>query len=89
MKEYAKDNGVAYPIWKLLTGPADSIYRLAKQQYFAGDSIGFYQSGREFLHTENFILVDRKQRIRGVYNGTLRTEIDRIREDISQLLQER
>ena len=31
---------------------------MAKQQYFAGDSVGFYQTGNEFLHTENFILDD-------------------------------
>ena len=61
------------------------IYALAKQQYFAGDSVGFYQTGNEFLHTENFILVDPKRRIRGVYNGTLLLEIDRIKEDIHTL----
>ena len=58
---------------------------MAKQQYFAGDSVGFYQTGNEFLHTENFILVDQKRRIRGVYNGTLLLEIDRIKEDIQTL----
>ena len=64
------------------TGDKNKIYALAKQQYFAGDSVGFYQSGNEFLHTENFILVDQHRRIRGVYNGTVSLEIDRIKEDI-------
>ena len=44
--------------WHLLTGSQKDIYALAKQQYFAGDTVGFYQSGNEFLHTENFILID-------------------------------
>lgn len=66
----------------------NEIYTLAKQQYFAGDSVGYYQTGNEFLHTENFILVDKKARIRGVYNGTLLVEIERIKEDIAILKKE-
>ena len=40
-----------------------------------------------FIHTENFILVDNNQRIRGVYNGTLPFEIKRLIEDIYFLKQ--
>jgi protein SCO1/2 len=85
LKKYAILNKVDSKKWHLLTGSKNEIYALAKQQYFAGDSVGFYQTGNEFLHTENFILVDQKRRIRGVYNGTLLLEIDRIKEDILTL----
>jgi len=85
LKNYAILNKVDSKKWHLLTGDKNEIYALAKQQYFAGDSVGFYQTGNEFLHTENFILVDQKRRIRGVYNGTLLLEIDRIKEDIQTL----
>jgi len=85
LKKYAILNKVDSKKWHLLTGGKNEIYALAKQQYFAGDSVGFYQTGNEFLHTENFILVDQKRRIRGVYNGTLLLEIDRIKEDINTL----
>jgi protein SCO1/2 len=85
LKNYAILNKVDSKKWHLLTGSKNEIYALAKQQYFAGDSVGFYQTGNEFLHTENFILVDQKRRIRGVYNGTLLLEIDRIKEDIQTL----
>ncbi len=85
LKKYAILNKVDSKKWHLLTGGKNEIYALAKQQYFAGDSVGFYQTGNEFLHTENFILVDQKRRIRGVYNGTLLLEIDRIKEDIQTL----
>ena len=64
------------------------IYRLAKKEYYAGDTIGYYQTGNEFLHTENFILVDKKRRIRGVYNGTLPLEMERLIEDIGSLKKE-
>jgi protein SCO1 len=85
LKKYAILNKVDSKKWHLLTGGKNEIYALAKQQYFAGDSVGYYQTGNEFLHTENFILVDQKRRIRGVYNGTLLLEIDRIKEDIQTL----
>jgi len=88
LNKYALDNKVDAAKWHLLTGDKKAIYSLAKQQYFAGDTVGYYQSGNEFLHTENFILVDQHRRIRGVYNGTLPVEINRIIEDIAILKSE-
>jgi protein SCO1/2 len=82
---YAKESKVDAHKWKLLTGDKNEIYQLAKKEYFAGDSVGYFQTGNEFLHTENFILVDQLRRIRGVYNGTLGVEIDRIKKDIELL----
>jgi protein SCO1/2 len=88
LNKYALDNKVDAAKWHLLTGDKKAIYGLAKQQYFAGDTVGYYQFGNEFLHTENFILVDQHRRIRGVYNGTLPVEINRIIEDIAILKSE-
>lgn len=86
LKKYAESKGVIAGKWHLLTGNKEDIYRLAKKEYFAGDTIGYYQTGDEFLHTENFILVDQQRRIRGVYNGTLPVEMDRLKDDINSLL---
>jgi len=88
LKKYAERKGIKSSKWHLLTGNRDSIYSLAKRQYYAGDSIGFYGNQRDFLHTENFILVDKHRRIRGVYNGTIKFEMDRIIEDIHTLMKE-
>lgn len=89
LKEYAVLKGCISGKWHLLTGNKNDIYMLAKKQYFAGDSIGYYGKLNDFLHTENFILVDDKRRIRGVYNGTLPIEMDRIIEDITTLKKEK
>lgn len=88
LKRYAEEKGVISGKWHLLTGNVDDIYRLAKKEYYAGDTIGYYQTGREFLHTENFILVDKHRRIRGVYNGTLPLEMERLADDIGALKKE-
>jgi protein SCO1/2 len=88
LRRYANQKGIISGKWHFMTGNKEEIYRLAKQQYFAGDTIGYYQTGNEFLHTENFILVDKHRRIRGVYNGTLPIEMDRLIDDIGNLKQE-
>jgi protein SCO1 len=88
LKKYAAERGVISGKWHLLTGNKDDIYRLAKKEYYAGDTIGYYQTGNEFLHTENFILVDKQRRIRGVYNGTLPLEMERLIDDIGELKKE-
>lgn len=88
LKKYAEKNGIISGKWHLLTGNKQQIYAMAKKQYFAGDTIGYYQTGNEFLHTENFILVDKHRRIRGVYNGTLVLEMDRLMDDIATLKKE-
>jgi len=88
LKRYAEAKGIISGKWHLLTGNEDQIYALAKKQYYAGDTIGYYQTGNEFLHTENFILVDKHRRIRGVYNGTLALEMERLMDDIATLKKE-
>jgi protein SCO1/2 len=82
LKAYAAQYAMHPTTWKLLTGPRDDIYGLAKRGFFAGDSTGLTSTSDEFLHTENVILTDAKRRIRGVYNGTLRVEMNRLLEDI-------
>lgn len=88
LKQYAAMKGVISGKWHLLTGKKEDIYRLAKKEYYAGDTVGYYQANNEFLHTENFILVDQHRRIRGVYNGTLPLEMERLSDDIGTLEKE-
>lgn len=88
LKKYAVLKKIDYNKWKLLTGTKTDLYTLAKKEYFAGDSIGYYGDLNAFLHTEKVYLIDKERRIRGVYNGTLSIEMDRIKEDIATLKKE-
>lgn len=88
MQAFGDEYGLKPDEWKLLTGNQDTIYHLARLGFFAGDSTGRISPTAEFLHTENVILTDGKRRIRGVYNGTLRVEMDRLMEDILILRKE-
>lgn len=73
--------------WKLVTGEADDIYRLARESYFADDRRldPAQPAGDQILHTEKVLLVDGEGRLRGVYNGTVPFDIERLLGDIETL----
>lgn len=89
LKKYSELNQISSPQWSLLTGDKEAIYTLARKSFFAEESIGFTKDSNEFLHTEHFILVDQKGRIRGIYNGTLPLDADQCIEDMRALLAEK
>jgi protein SCO1/2 len=85
LKKYINKNGIKNSNWHFLTGDRTAIYKLARQSYFAEENIGFSKDSSQFLHTEHVILVDKTNRIRGVYNGTLSLEMQHLIEDIRSL----
>jgi protein SCO1/2 len=85
---YADLQGAIKGKWYILTGNKRAIYTLARQSYFAVLDEGGTGDENDFIHTENFILVDTEDRIRGFYDGTSAEDIDRLVEDIAVLKQE-
>jgi len=84
LKEYAKINGVIDSKWNLVTGDKKAIYAMARKSYLAVKQ-GKPEELYDMVHTENFVLVDSKRRIRGFYDGTKKEEIKRLIEDINWL----
>ncbi|WP_179344780.1 SCO family protein [Winogradskyella ursingii] len=84
LKKYAKEKGVLDNKWNLVTGDKKQIYELARKSYLAVKTDG---TGDQYdmIHTENFVLIDKKRQIRGHYDGTNPEEIDRLLEDIETL----
>ncbi len=83
--KYAQQRHINNSKWWLLTGDQPTIYKLARQAYFADDSTGYTKGSNDFLHTENLVLIDTKGRIRGVYNGSLQLEVNNLIKDIKLL----
>ena len=83
LKKYAIENDVIDSKWDLVTGDKKQIYDLARKSYLAAkdNSFGDY----EMIHTENFVLIDKKKQIRGFYDGTNKEDIDKLYEDIKIL----
>lgn len=88
LKKYAEEKGVTNHQWHFVTGNKNDIYNMARRSYFIEQQQGFSKDSTEFLHTENFVLVDQQGHIRGLYNGTLPIEVNRIIEDIDALLKQ-
>ena len=84
LKEYAKINSVIDSKWNLVTGDKKAIYAMARKSYLAVKQ-GKPEELYDMVHTENFVLVDSKRRIRGFYDGTKKEEIQRLIEDINWL----
>jgi len=87
LREYADRKGVIDTKWNITTGDKKHIYELARKSYFAvlDEGDGGIQ---DFIHTENFILVDKKKQIRGFYDGTDSKDIQRLIVDINILKNE-
>jgi protein SCO1/2 len=87
LKKYAMEKGVDAAKWNLVTGDREQIYTLARKSYLA---VKDFPESQPFgmIHTENFILVDTKKRIRGIYDGTNSEEIEKLLIDIEILKRE-
>ena len=89
LKDYAIKNNVLDNKWNLVTGDKDEIYQIARTGYFADEDFTKTQDESNFIHTENFVLVDKQGYIRGVYNGTLALDIQRLKRHIEILKKEK
>ena len=87
LKKYALKKGVDDTKWNLVTGEKKEIYKLARKSYLAVKTDG---NGDQYdmIHTENFILVDKKKRLRGFYDGTDDLDIEQLLKDIEILKRE-
>lgn len=83
LKKYAREKGVDSKKWNLVTGDKKQIYELARKSYLAAKDDPY--SPYDLIHTENFVLVDKKKRIRGFYDGTDPESIEKLLKDIKIL----
>jgi protein SCO1/2 len=87
LQDYARLVKADNKTWHLCTGNRDTIYALGVDQYKLPAQEDAKAPGG-FLHSEYFVLVDKDKRIRGYYDGTKTTEVDKLIEDIKVLLAE-
>lgn len=88
LASYAARHAAHVDKWKLLTGPKSEIYDLGRRYYFVDEDLGATRDDNDFLHTENFILIDGARRIRGIYNGLDPDSIRALIADIEVLKRE-
>lgn len=88
LKNYAETYGVIDNKWHLVTGDKLDIYNLGREQYFVENDFGEPKDIDDFLHTENFLLIDKSKHIRGIYNGLNRASMQQLIVDTKALKKE-
>lgn len=87
LRSYALKHNADSKQWVFVTGDKKQLYDIARTGYFLDAQQG--DGGPDdFIHTQNFALIDKDKRIRGYYNGIDSTEVDQLMEDIDLLLKE-
>lgn len=87
LHDFSERLGVESSRWHFVTGVKDSIYKIAQTSYFA-TAMEDRTEPDGFIHSGAFLLIDRKGRIRGKYDGTKEDEVNRLIGDIKRLRRE-
>ena len=87
LMEYAKKHGVVSKKWLFLTGQKPKLYDIARKGYLLNAEEGTGDAD-DFIHTQNFALIDKEKHIRGFYDGTDSLEINRLIQEVKLLVKE-
>jgi protein SCO1/2 len=91
MKRYAQSHDAIAGKWHFLTGEKSALYSLARKSFFVlkpAEAQNLGDAGSDFIHTNNFVLIDKQLRIRGYYDGTSVKEVNQLISDIKRLQNE-
>ena len=84
LKRYALAKKIDNRNWQFATGKKEQLYLFARKglSIDATDGDG---GASDFIHSEKLVLLDPKQHIRGYYDGTDKSDVDRLKKDIHRL----
>ncbi len=88
LRAYADQHGANHDHWWFLTGDKKTIYDFARNELQL--PVGPGDGGAEdFIHSNQFIIVDQERYIRGYYDGLSATDVRKCADDIVLLSMER
>jgi len=89
LKRYADSLGADPATWWFVTGEKAALYKAARESYLLDDPQNSSKNiDEQFLHTQFFALVDKQGRVRGIYDGIKKDEVDQLVTDIEELIKE-
>ena len=85
------NNNPHNPVWNFITGDKASLYKMARHSYLVDNNKpdSTQTLADEFIHTQFFALVDNQRRVRGIYDGLVEEDIQKLLKDIKGLLKEK
>lgn len=86
-----KQQPVVNPNWDFVTGEKDALYKMARQSYLIDNNKpdSTQNINEQFIHTQFFALVDKQRRVRGIYDGLVEDDMQKLFKDIKGLLKEK
>ncbi len=87
LHDYANRLGVTSDKWHFVTGESEKIFDIALNSYFT-TALADNTEPDGFIHSGAFLLIDKEQRIRGKYDGTIEEDVNRLIRDIKRLRKE-
>jgi len=88
LHDFANRLGVKSDKWHFVTGDQDESFDIAQTSYFA-TAMADSSEPDEYIHSGAFLLIDKKGRIRGKYDGTVEEDVNRMIHDIGVLRNEK
>lgn len=85
LNAYIAQKGLDTHNWFFLYGEREYVHDLGKNGYMLNAMEDAAAEGG-FLHSEHFALIDRSGHIRGLYDGTVTEQVDRLEKDIRKLI---
>ncbi len=81
----------ANPTWNFVTGDKTTLYKMARQSYLIDNNKpdSTQAMADQFIHTQFFALVDNQRRVRGIYDGLVEDDMQKLFKDIKGLLKEK
>lgn len=81
---------VVNPNWNFVTGDKSALYRMARYAYMIDNnkSDTTQKIADQFIHTQFFALLDKQTRVRGIYDGLKKDEVEKLLKDTKDLLRE-
>ncbi len=90
MKQYSLRFEADPKQWIFLTGDKKALYDAARYSYLvtAAEDTAVVNIEDDFIHTDRFVLIDRKGLVRGQYSGTDSLKVNQLIKDIELLKSE-
>jgi protein SCO1/2 len=87
LKEYAEKLGAKADQWYFLLGKKEEVYQLAEKNYLVSVAESKDTPGG-YVHQGWLVLVDKKGRVRGAYDGTNEKQVQQLIVDVKLLMDE-
>ena len=83
---YGEEKGADFSTWNFVTGKKEKLYEMAQSYLVVANHDPSQKI--EFVHSDKLVLIDKENRIRGLYSGIETREVKQLIQDVKTLLKE-